>query len=283
MSKYNIIFIIEAVIIFCLVFFSVYLLYREKKDKRVTVKKRSIYSGFKPKTLVAILLASVGGSVALYMFTNEVVTSFAVVLPLLILLVPYVVIGQSDRQNKEEIFNDIIYYCQTMAMLLKQSHDVYNSLLKVQPDLKTVFKDDIATLIRSFEEGQETVLEAMSQIESNYDYSCLKILNIIMIHMNYEKADIDEELITNFQEDLEALEKDVRDNNSVRKSERMIYIGITVASIVGYYYFINSLKPSFADAFDTTLYKITNLVFLIASLLTVFIVDNYYNKNTTKE
>ena len=283
MSKYNIIFVTEAVLIFLLIFLSLYLILKETKDKKTTVKKRSIYSKFKPKTIVAIIFASIGCAVALYLITNEVVASFGVALPLFIALVPYVVIGQADRQEKEAIFDDVIYFCQTMALLLKQTHDVYNSLIKVQKDMNTVFKDDIVTLIRAFESGQNTVLEAMKQIEENYNYSCIKNLNIIMTHMNYEKADIDEALIIAYQDDLEALERDVRDNNSIRKSERLVYIGITALAIFGFYYFINSLKPSFGPAFDTPLYKIVNLVFLIACLLTLFAVDNYYNKNTTKE
>ena len=282
MRNFQIITIIQAIVIFLIIVMLLLIIFTDKSKKKTKVKKRSIYSNFSPKSIIVILLASFGATLFLNSISSDPLTSSAIFV-LLVSLIPYSILSAQERIKKEAIFDDVILYCQNTAMLLKQTHNVYASLSKVKDDLSTILKEDVKDLIYCLDNDKAKVKESMEMIEHNYDYSCIKNLNIILMHMQFEQANIPDELLLKLQESLDELEKDVRDNKIKRKGLRITYIGITVISLVAYWFFVNQLKSTFASGFESEFYKMAHSIYILLTLVSLFFVDRYFNSTTTKE
>lgn len=282
MDKYRNVLIIQAVLIFVAVSVILFVIYSEKKQKKKIVKRRNIYSNFPLRSLVTIFAASLGVTLFLNSVENNTITS-VMVFSLLMFLLPYALLNNQERLLREAIFDDVILYCQNMAMLLKQSHNAYSSLKKVQEDLQTSLADDVAALIAALDNGREATIESMAIIEKNYPYTCIQNLDVIILHMQFEHANINDSLIMLLQEDIDALEKDVRDNKIKRRILRIQYIFITAACFITYWFFIKQIRPSFADGFEKEIFKVGNAVYILSTLVSLFFVDRYFNSTTTKE
>lgn len=282
MRNFQLITIIQAIIIFLIIVVLLLIIFTDKKKKKTTVKKRNIYSNFSPKVIVTIFIASAGATLFLNSISSDPLTS-SIVFVLLVSLIPYAILNAQERTKREAIFDDVILYCQNTAMLLKQTHNVYASLSKVKDDLSTTLKEDVKDLLYCLDNDKEKVKESMMMIEHNYDYSCIRNLNIILMHMQFEQANIPDELLLKLQESLDELEKDVRDNKIKRKSLRITYIAITVISLVAYWFFVNQLKGTFASGFESDFYKTAHTLYILLTLLSLFFVDRYFNSTTTKE
>ena len=282
MDKYKNVLIIQAVLIFVAISAILFVIFAEKKQKRKRVKRRNLYSSFPPRSLLTILAASLGVTLFLNSAEGSVITS-VMVFSLLMFLLPYALLNNQERLLKEAIFDDVILYCQNMAMLLKQSHNAYSSLKKVQSDLQTSLADDVKELIAALDNGREATIECMEIIEKNYPYTSIQNLDVIILHMQFEHANINDSLIMLYQEDIDALEKDVRDNKLKRKVLRLQYIFITAICFVTYWFFIKQIKPSFVEGFETDIFKIGNAVYILSTLVSLFFVDRYFNSTTTKE
>ena len=273
--------IIQAILILILICAVLLFVFSDNK-KKTKVKKRNIYETFSPKSLVVICLASFGVSLFINSISSDPLTS-AMVFALLISLIPYSLINAQERIKKEAIFDDVILFCTNTAMLLNQTHNVYASLSKVKDDLSTTLKEDIADLIYCLDNDKEKVRESMEMIEHNYPYSCIKNLDVIIMHMQFEHANINDKLLINYQEDLDLLEKDVKDNKAKRKALRIQYILITVISVVAYWFFVNQLKTTFTNSFENEFYKMAHTVYVFLTIVCLFFVDRYFNSTTTKE
>lgn len=282
MDKYKIVIIIQAVLIFVAISTILIIIFSENKQSKIKVKRRNIYSNFPPRSLITIFMASLGVTLFINSAAGNVITG-VMVFSLLVFLLPYSLLNNQERLLREAIFDDVISYCQEMAMLLKQNHNAYYSLNKVQGNLRTSLADDVNSLIASLDNGKETTKQSMAIIDRNYDYTIIKSLNVIILHMQFEHANINDDLILNFLSELDALEKDVRDNKAKRRTLRLQYIFITAACFVTYWFFIEQIKPSFMEGFEKNIFKIGNAVYIVSTLVCLFFVDRYFNSTTTKE
>lgn len=281
MRNFETVLIAQATLILILVCAVLLFVFSDNK-KKTKVKKRNIYKTFPLKSLIVISLASFGVSLFINSISSDPLTS-AMVFALLVSLIPYSLINAQERMKKEAIFDDVILFCTNTAMLLKQTHNVYASLSKVKEDLSTSLKEDVADLIYCLDNDKEKVRESMEMIEHNYPYSCIKNLDVIIMHMQFEHANINDKLLINYQEDLDLLEKDVKDNKAKRKALRIQYILITVISVVAYWFFVNQLKETFASGFENELYKMAHTAYVFLTIISLFFVDRYFNSTTTKE
>ena len=281
MRNFKTVLIAQAILILILVCAVLLFVFSDNK-KKTKVKKRNIYKTFPLKSLIVISLASFGVSLFINSISSDPLTS-AMVFALLVSLIPYSLINAQERMKKEAIFDDVILFCTNTAMLLKQTHNVYASLSKVKEDLSTSLKEDVADLIYCLDNDKEKVRESMEMIEHNYPYSCIKNLDVIIMHMQFEHANINDKLLINYQEDLDLLEKDVKDNKAKRKALRIQYILITVISVVAYWFFVNQLKETFANGFENELYKMAHTAYVFLTIISLFFVDRYFNSTTTKE
>jgi len=281
MHKLELITAIQGIILFLLISILLFFVFIDNKKEK-TIKKRNIYRNFSIKTTIIIVLTSIAITMFINSISFDVLTS-GIVFSILIALVPYSIMNAQDRIKREAIFDDVILYCQNTAMLLKQTHNVYSSLVKVKDDLTTSIKEDVNDLLVCLDSDKQKVKESMEMMEHNYPYSCIKNLNVIIMHMQFEQANVNDALLINYQEDLDALEKDVRDNKIKRKSLRVTYIAITIISVVAYWFFVAQLKATFASGFDSKIYKTAHTLFVSLTLLSLFFVDRYFNSTTTKE
>lgn len=282
MRNFEILSIIQAVFLFLIIYIVLFVIFNEKKEGNSTIKKRNIYSNFSPKVIIVILIASLGATIFLNSISSDPLTS-SIVFMFLVSVIPYSLMNARERMKKEAIFDDVILYCQNTVMLLKQTHNVYASLSKVKDDLSTTLKEDVKDLLYCLDNDKEKVKESMRMLEHNYDYSCIKNLNIILMHMHFEHANISDELLIKLQESLDELEKDVRDNKLKRKSLRITYIAITGISLVAYWFFVNQLKNTFASGFESDFYKKAHTIYVLLTLIALFFIDRYFNSTTTKE
>ena len=281
MRDFDLMMLIQAILIFITTAVILLVIYSEKKPKK-RIKRRNIYQNFPPQTIASIVAASFGVAVFLNSASESVITS-TMVFALMVFLLPYSLLNNQDRLYREAIFDDVIIYCQNMSMLLKRSHNAYDSLKKVRQDLKTSLADDIGSLVDALDEGREATSECMKIMEKNYSYSCITNLNVIILHMQFEHANIDDALIINFQEEIETLDTDVKNNKAKRKALRLQYIFITAICLVTYWFFIEQIRPSFASGFEKDIFKIGNAIYILSTLVCLFFVDRYFNSTTTKE
>lgn len=282
MDNYTKIFEAQAGILFILIFLLLYFV-REKDSAAIQIKERKkIFSSFTPKTIIYIFLAAGAVSLAVYRFAYSGFTASLIFIAVLG-LAPLLLDSSRKRIKQEEIFSDVILFCQNTAMLLKQSHNVYSSAEKASKDLSTSLKDDIGSLLDAFQKNKEEVMTEMRVLEKSYPYSCIRNLDVILLYMFYETSNIDDSLLATFQDDVTKLEQDVRKNKEKRKALRISYIVIALGSILAYWWFVSSIKGTFGEGFDSSLYRMLCMAYVFASLLSFFFVDRYFNLNTTRE
>jgi len=282
LSKFSSLLLSQAGFVFLFIFIFLYLIFSPSKEDGAIKRRTGLYSSFPPKTIAYIFLAA--GSVSYFVskFSYSGLTSALVFISVLG-LAPLLLDGERKRNANENLFSDVILFCQNMGMLLKQSHNVYSSLLKASEDLEGSLKEDAVFLLNSLEEGKDKAIESMAILEKNYPYSCIRNLDIIILHMFFETANVDDSLLATYQDDVTALERDVRQNKEKRKSLRMSYIIISLGSIIAYWFFVRSLSGTFDSIFNNDFYRISNAVYVFAAMLSFFFVDRFFNMNTTKE
>ncbi len=272
--------ILQAVGIFLAVFFLLSFVFSKSGGK---VKKRgNMFNTYSPTTLIYIFLAAAGITYIVSQFSYSKLTS-AMVFVGLLGMAPLLLNNERKRIMQEDIFADVILYSQNMGMLLRQTHNVYASIDKASEDLSTSLKTDVRGVLASLEEGREQTKKAMETLEHNYPYSCIKNLDLIILHMFYENANVDDSLLMTYQDDVTTLEQDVRRNKLKRRSLRTSYLIITIGSLLTYWVFLATLNKSFEGAFNTDLFRIFNTGYLFATMLAFMAVDRYFNLNTTKE
>lgn len=281
MNQYEGILRAEAAVLFIILFFFLYFI--ESKGTKSKIGERGKLFGVYSYPVLFYILLAAGGITYVAGEISKSALSASLVFVAVLGLCPLYLANTSKRLHQEQIFSDVTLYCQNMGMMLKQTHSVYSSMERVSRDLETELREDVKGLLKAFEGDQKTVRDTMKTMEKNYPYSCIRNLDAILLHMFYENAQVDDSLLVTYQEDVTALEQDVRKNKMKRRTLRISYIIITIGSILTYWAFLNSLRDSFGDVFDSVVYRGVNLAYLFATLFSFFAVDRYFNINTTKE
>lgn len=286
MSKINTILSISCILIFVITLILLNLAYGTGKRRRLhKVKKRqSLYRTLDLKMVVYLLLAAGAATCVINTISYSTITT-SIVFVCLVAMAPYILANNAKRIHQEDVFQDVILYCQNMGMLLKQYHNVYMALSKVKDDLNTELAKDVESLMILMNRGENraVIQEAMQDIEENYQYTCLKNLHLIMLHMQYENAKIEDDLIDTYQDDVAALANDVRINKSTRKTMRIQYIGISIGCILIYKFFLDSMKDTLVTQMNTFSFNVINSIFIFAVIISLFYIDRYFNAHITKE
>lgn len=250
--------------------------------KKGTIKKKSVWKMLGFKKTILIILATLGLTILLTFYTRGVLTK-AIMFFCIVAFAPYFVINNLDRIKKEDTFDDVIIYCNNMCMLLKQTHKVPSSLKTVKDDVGIELKEDIEILISAFKEGKEKTLEVMKAFENKYPYTCVNNLDLIMFHLFWESPELSDDLFNTYHDDIAKLQQDVENNKTQRKTMRIVYIGLTIAGYLAYWLTYDKLYPIISEAYETTSFKLTSMAYTFLCVFSVFLVDRYYNSNTTKE
>ena len=281
MNKYFGVLLAEAGMVFMLVFAVLYFTLKPTEEGHIR-KRRGLYSSFSVKTIIYIFIAAGATAYLVSEFSYSGFTT-ALVFVAILGLAPLLLNNEKKRIQQEDLFAEIVLYCQNMGMLLKQTHNVYSSLQSVSKDLSTSLKEDVEGLLSSLEEGKDAAIKEMATLEGNYPYSCIRNLDVIILHMFFETVNVDDSLLVTYQDDVTRLERDVRANKAKRKSLRYSYIIITAGSVLAYWFFVRNLSETFASSFDNSFYRVINTIYVFATMLSFFFVDRYFNLNTTKE
>jgi len=248
--------------------------------QRVHTKQRIRH--FDIKQVVLVLLTSLASTYLLSMITSSLMTNTIIFL-LFMCLIPYVMLNERKRLTKEECFDDVVLYCQNTSMLLKQNHNVYQSLTSVKNDLSTPLRKDVEQLLVSLDDSQSSSLDQMRQMEIKYPYSCINNLNILLLTVQFEHSNIDDSLLFNYQQELDELQKDIRDNKQKRKTLRLQYIGITVGCLISYWFFLTQMGHALGNPYDDSFYNLLNFIYILLNMILLFGVDTYFNSSITKE
>ncbi len=252
-------------------------IFLEPEERRIRQKP-----SFDVREAFVIVVAALALTYLLSSLTFSVISD-AMIFACLLVFLPYALMNHRKRVETEKQFQEIIIYCHNMAMLLKQDRQVYTALQRCLQDVEGVFQKDLQVLLEALEEGKEECREIMKDIEKKYDYSCLKNLHVIMLTMFYENSSIDEALLDSFGDDIEALDREVSLNRTRRKTLRMQYFLITAGSLFSFWFLLNQIRESFSEELDSPGFILVNTAYLFSTLLALFVVDTYFNRNITKE
>lgn len=280
-NNIDLFFLISNIVLFITLYILLMIIYKEKIITKAKINKRNIFNTYDAKTIIFMLVAAGGGTLLISKITTSIFADVSIFICILLML-PYVINTEVKRIIQENVFEDVILYCQNMAILLKNTKSVYDSLNSVRHDLRTSLGDDVEQLQTAFQEGLEQTKLAMSKMEENYPYTCLKELNIIMIFMFNETSHINDSILLTFQEDLEKLSNLVRLNKEKRKSERIIYISLNAIAILGFWFFKSQIVIPFNEV-ENVVYKIVNTIYIYCVLFSLFLVNQYFSTHSTKE
>ena len=275
----NLIIIIANVVLFLLLFVILLFIYKRKNTSYV---KNRIKKTFPIRSLVIMILSATGATFIISSIAFSKLTSTLFFLSVL-LIIPSIIESEVARIKNEEVFDDVILYCHNTAMLLKNSHNCFDSINIVKDDLTTELKDDVIALLKAMQESKQDVQIAMEQIEKNYQYSCIKQLNIIIMFMFYENSQINDVLLDDYQNGLEKLQTAVKINKDKRKVLRIQYIFISVACIISYKYFLNNIDPSLLMFSENKTFLMINTVFIFLIFICLYSANRYFTENGTKE
>lgn len=284
MGKYQLMFIGEAIGLFFLFFLILSVVYGGSKNKERKIKRNnSAYSKLSRAELITALITSLAVALVLSKIYKSIVTS-SVVFILLIILAPYFIINNMKRKAAEDLFANVVTYCQNTALILKQTHNAYISLKTATEDVANgVLKSDLEAVVESFQGTRIEARKVLDEFEAKYPYSIVKSLNVILIYMEYDNSHINDDLLDIYSDDVQELQTAMKQNIAVRKVLRMQYIGISVGCVAVYWVFLMSIKSNIEDIVNTTEFAVINLVFIIVSILMLYFIDNYFDTHITKE
>lgn len=279
MNRIMLIILLSNVFLFGLLIVLGRLLLNVKEKKKIQIRFHSSYS---LKSWLLMIMASFALTMLLSQITFSHVTNVMLFLSF-VTLFPAVISSEMKRREQEELFSEVILYCQNTAVLLKQNHNVYSTVQKISDDVNEPLRSDLKILTASLEEGKEQCEKVMRTLEKKYPYSCVQNLDVILLYMFFENSNIPTSLLETYQDDIEKLEQDVKDNRSKRKTLRMQYILITVGSLLSYWLMLHQIQLSFRENLESLAFKQFNALYIFTTLLCLFAVDRYFNSNITKE
>lgn len=271
---------VANIVLFLVLFIVLFLIY---KPKKADIQKRDLNRGFTPKTIFFMIFAAAGATLLLSSITFSN-TSTLLVFFCILLMIPSVIESEIEKIRKEDMMDDVILYCQNVAMLIKTSHNCFDSISAVINDLKTnELKDDVASLLKAMQTSKEKTKEVMTVMEHNYNYTILKKLNIIIMFMFYEDSEINDSTIENYQAEIEKLQKDTADNKQKRNILRIEYIFISVGCIVTYWFFLKNSGIDPKTYTDNTVFLICNNLFIYFVIFCLFWANRKFTNMTTVE
>lgn len=280
-NNIDLIFLIACILLFIVLYVFLMLVYRDKPDTKAKIHKRNIFNTYDIKTIIFMVVAAGAGTLILSQISFSIYTNVSIFVCILLML-PSVINSEVRRIIKENTLDDVILYCSSTSMLLKNTHNVFNSIDSVRKDLKTSLSVDLEQLLIAMQEGKEQTLYVMKKIEESYPYTCINNLNIIISFMFFENKNIENSIIVSYQNDLERLSKFVNENKAKRKGERMLYISLNIIAVVGYWYFLDQMNMSF-DTNLGSMFTLANSLFIFAILISLFFVNTYFTSTSTKE
>ena len=281
----NTVVLVSSITIFVMVFTLLYFVFKPEQKIKIKDRKRKTYP---KKTILYMLLATTGITVFISSFAFSTVTT-SLFFVCAVSLIPSVIDSETTRIRDEEIFDDVTLYCHNTAMLLKNTHQVFDSINEVKKDLHTVLKEDVEALLLAMQEGKEETKEIMEQMEKNYKYSCIKQLNIIILFMFYENTNINDELLENYQNELDQLQLTIRLNKEERKTLRYQYIFLSIGSLVIYWFFLMQMGATYKGINDLTVYYtdkffiFLNAAFIFLDIGCLYAANRFFTTHGTTE
>lgn len=199
-----------------------------------------------------------------------------------LVFLPYIKIANESKKYNEQIFMDIIHYCSYMSVQLRQSPNVSYAIEKCCSNMKSPFANDLLQIANCFDEDKIAAKEKMDELCSKYNYSIIKKLNIIILQFQYDDKRSCEMILDVFQDDIDRLSKDVKDNQKKRKMLKVQYIGLTIGSMLAMFLLTKQLTASLGINHVTS---IDNLIlgYYVLTIIALFLVELYFNNNITKE
>lgn len=243
-------------------------------------KEKRISSKFQIKNYLQMILASILVALAIT-FLNPNNWGNIVIYFVVLFMMPYVYLSNQKRKQDEHLFSELILLCNNMATLLKQNHNAYLSLSIAQKDVTNDLKNDVDELLKVLQEDKKESAIVYEQFAQKYNYTIIKQLNVLILQIHYENNTNIDKVIDLFQDDVERLMLDVKENQVKRKMLRIQYIGLSIGCVCGEWYLVNNLQQSIKGA--ASFYGTMSIVYIIAVLICLFFVDQYFNNHITKE
>jgi len=196
-------------------------------------------------------------------------------------LIPFVYGNNKSAKIQQECFEEIILFCQSMSVNLKDTQNVALSLEKSKNVASSYLSDDIDKISESLSEEQEVSKKVMDEFVNKYKYSILSQLTMIMLSIHYENSENYESILDVFQQDTEQLLKDIKENQQKRKALRIQYIGLSIGCMLALWLFVRQLRSSINNI-QASLSNVV-LIYYLLTLVILFIVDTYFSTHISKE
>jgi len=244
------------------------------------IKEKRIVTKLDTKSSIQMIISTILVVLAIsYLNPNSI--GNIVMYFVMLFLMPYVYLSNQKRKKDEYQFNEIILLCNNVATLLKQNHNAYLSLSTAQNEINGELKKDVDELLRVLQEDKRESANVYNQFAEKYNYTIIKEFNVLILQIYYENNSNIDKMIDLFQEDVEKLLLDVKENQVKRKMIRIQYIALSIGCIGGEWYLIDQLSGSLRKS--STLYGNISFIYSAVVLICLFFVDQYFNNHITKE
>lgn len=202
---------------------------------------------------------------------------------LILFLLPYALLSNRQRKFNEQLFYDVILYTSSVAASLKTQGNVYVALNRSSQELGEPLRQDVFELIDSLADDKVSTQKVLDKMAIRYPYTIIRQLNILIIQMHYESNISDTKIIKAFQDDIEQLNRDVKQNQAQRKVLRMQYLALTGGCMVSLWLLIRQLEQSLNLSVAQGWLSNISLFFYLICLVLLFFVDQYFNTHMTRE
>ena len=266
--------LVYGLIVFSLMLIAVFFLYRKEIKLSYILKNSLIY-------YLKIILISVAATLMIS-YINPDNMGNLIIYFLMIVCVPFVIAGNQQAKSQQIMFEKIIGFCSSMAMLLKQNENVYNALEKCLDEEKGYLQQDIEEVMNALPQPKQQLEKVLKKVERRYPYTIIRELNIIILQMHYEGMNDRQHIISVFENDVELLQNDIRENQSKRKLLRVQYIGLSCGCMGTLWLLVNQLNASIGLC-DNKLIGNIMLFYYVAVLVMLFFVDRYFTTHLSKE
>ena len=251
-------------------------------DEAAMNNKNRLTPYFTLKTIInQLIIVFLCGLFLNSLFTDIKITSIFIII--LMVLYPLVFLSNVKRKEKEDIFDQILLYVSVTNLNLSENHNVFIALEKTLKHLKDPVRGDVKRIVDKLHSNND-ISQILREFEDRYNYSIVRQLHIIMIHIINGSRENINEVLNQFIVDIDVLKTDINENNYIRKLMKFQYFGIGVLSLMLFGLSINSLSVNvLKEARDTADFRqfIQNIVVLI--MMSMFMVEGFFNRTITKE
>jgi len=251
-------------------------------DEAAMNNKNRLTPYFTLKTIInQLIIVFLSGLFLNSLFTDIKITSIFIII--LMVLYPLVFLSNVKRKEKEDIFDQILLYVSVTNLNLSENHNVFIALEKTLKHLKDPVRGDVKRIVDKLHSNND-ISQILREFEDRYNYSIVRQLHIIMIHIINGSRENINEVLNQFIVDIDVLKTDINENNYIRKLMKFQYFGIGVLSLMLFGLSINSLSVNvLKEARETVAFRhfIHNIVVLI--MMSMFMVEGFFNRTITKE